>query len=99
MSQLQIGDSRLKNQEQSSSPNLLTNLEASTSKLTSSCIVLIASIRSASSSTSADLQHLVDDIILDDFLKLKKEPELSTRLGFGRLSVAKLGPNCLWDLA
>ena len=91
MSQLQIGDSRLKNQEQSSSPNLLKNLEASTSKLTSSCTVLIASIRSASPSTSADLQHLVDDIIRDDPFKAQERTGAFDSAGLRTAVVSETG--------
>ena len=88
--------------------------EASTSKLTSSCIfkddhkTVVATepsrplgiVSQHRPRRQQHLQHLVVDSIVDNTLQSSRQNRsLPTRLCFGRLLVAKLGPNCLWDLA
>ena len=99
---------------QSSFPRPSDLPEASTSKLTSSCIFrddyktvvvtvtscLLVFVSQHRPRRQQHLQHLVVDSIVDNTLQSSRQNRsLPTRLCFGRLLVAKLGPNCLWDLA
>ena len=89
-SQLQIGDSRLKNEIVITLPTFWLpgglDIEADDQ---------LHRLR-----RQQRLQHLVVDAIVDNSPQSsRKNRSPSTRLGFGQLSVAKLGPNCLWDLA
>ena len=85
-SHLQIGDSRLKK----------TVIKPQPSDPSGGLDIEVDDTTASSTPPTPRRRHHLDD----SFRKSsRKNRSPSTRLGFGQLSVAKLGPNCLWDLA